>query len=67
MSGYNLKKKKFILLSEDLFLPFTDSEDSDEMQHYAAFHLGLHCVQKYWFSSFPNTKGSSSLLQQYII
>ena len=21
-----------------------NSEDSDEMQHYAAFHLGLHCL-----------------------
>ena len=23
---------------------FTNSEDPDEMQHYAAFHLGLHCL-----------------------
>ena len=21
------------------------TEDPDEMQHYAAFHLGLHCLQ----------------------
>ena len=27
------------------------------MQHYAAFHLGLHCLQKYSFKGFPNTKG----------
>ena len=27
------------------------------MQHYAAFHLGLHCLQKYSFRGFPNTKG----------
>ena len=26
-------------------------------QHYAAFHLGLHCLQKYSFRGFPNTKG----------
>ena len=26
------------------------------MQHYAAFHLGLHCLQKNSFSGFPNTK-----------
>ena len=25
---------------------FTNSEDLDEMQQYAAFHLGLHCLQK---------------------
>ena len=27
------------------------------MQDNAAFHLGLHCLQKYWFRGFPNTKG----------
>ena len=36
---------------------FTNSVDPDEMQHYAAFHLGNHCLQKYLFRSFPNTKG----------
>ena len=30
-------------VSEDLFI-FTNSVDPDEMQHYAAFHLGLHCL-----------------------
>ena len=25
------------------------------MQHYAAFHLGLHCLQKYSLRRFPNT------------
>ena len=24
-----------------------NSEDPDEMQHFAAFHLGLHCLPKY--------------------
>ena len=33
---------------------FTNSVDTDEMQHYAAFHLGLHCLQKYWFSEGLN-------------
>ena len=23
---------------------FANNEDPDEMQHYAAFHLGLHCL-----------------------
>ena len=46
MSGY--KKKYCILLSEALFI-FTNSVDLDEMQHYAAFHLGLHCLQKLLF------------------
>ena len=29
-----------------IFFTFTNSVDPDEMQHYAAFHLGLHCLQK---------------------
>ena len=27
------------------------------MQHYAAFHLGLHSLQKCSFRGFRNTKG----------
>ena len=34
-------------MSEDCFLLF--STNPDEMQHYAAFHLGLHCLPKYPF------------------
>ena len=30
-------------LSEDLF-KLTHSVDPNEMPHYAAFHLGLHCL-----------------------
>ena len=26
--------------------------DPDEIQHYAAFHLSLHCLQKYLFRGF---------------
>ena len=40
-----------------IVLAFTNSVDPDEMQHFAAFHLGLHCLQKYPFKGFPNTKG----------
>ena len=35
----------------------TDSVDPVEMQYYAAFHLGLHCLQKYSFRGFQITKG----------
>ena len=38
-----ISKKYCVLLSEDLFT-FTNDVDPDEMQHYAAFHLGLHCL-----------------------
>ena len=31
-------------------------EDSFKL-HYAAFHLDLHCLQKYPLRGFPNTKG----------
>ena len=48
-------KKKCILLPEDLFYLYK-SEDPDEMQHSAAFHHGLHCLQKYSISVFQITK-----------
>ena len=32
-------------------------EEPDEIQHYAAFHLGIHCLTKYPFSGFLYTKG----------
>ena len=41
-------KQAFFCLK--IFLNFTNSVDPDEMQHFAAFHLGLHCLQKYSFS-----------------
>ena len=40
-----------ISVLEGCFL--ANSADSDEMQHYAAFHLGLHCLPKYLFRGFP--------------
>ena len=49
-----ISKKYCILLSEDLFLPLKNSVDPGEMQPYAAFHLGLHCLPKYSFRVFPN-------------
>ena len=41
---------------------FTNSIDTDEKQHYAAFHLRLHCLQTYSFWIFPNTKGLESVI-----
>ena len=34
-----------------------NSADPEEMQHYAAFHLGLHCLPKHLFRGFQYTKG----------
>ena len=47
-----------------MFFASTNSVDTDEMQHYAAFHLGRHCLQKNSLRGFSNTKGLivSSLL-----
>ena len=39
-----------------IFFTFKNCVDPDEMQHYAAFHLGLHCLQKYSFRGFPSAK-----------
>ena len=36
-----------------LIFTFINSVYPDEMQHGAAFHLGLHCLQKYSFRGFP--------------
>ena len=34
-----------------------NSADPDEMPHYAAFHLGLHCLPRYPITDFSSTKG----------
>ena len=39
-----------------IFIAFINSVDPGEMQHYAAFHLGLHCLKKYSFKGFPKDK-----------
>ena len=39
-----------------ILVTFANSVDPDEMQHYDAFHQGLHCLQKYSWG-LPNTKG----------
>ena len=47
MSGNNFQKN-IALFCLMIFFILTNSVDPDEMQHhYAAFHLGLHCLQKY--------------------
>ena len=38
----NFKNIAFLSLKIDFV--FANSADPDEMQHYAAFHLGLHCL-----------------------
>ena len=54
-------RKKFlnydVFLSLKVVLILANSADPDEMQHYAAFHLGLPCLPKYLFRRFLYTKG----------
>ena len=46
MSGYDFKKQMYSFVLR-YFFSFTNSVsvDPDEMQHDAAYHLGLHCLQ----------------------
>ena len=46
-----------VFLSLKVVLILANIADPDEMQHYAAFHLGLQSLQKYPFRGFPYTKG----------
>ena len=59
MSGHNFYNILYFL-SEDLFR-YSYSVDPGEMHHYAAFHLGLHCLEKYSVKGFSNTKGHKAL------
>ena len=45
-----------MFLSLKIVLIFPNSTDIDEMQHHAAFYLGLHCLPKFQFMGFQYTK-----------
>ena len=45
-----------VFLSINVVLILANSYNPDEMPHYAAFHLGLHCLPKYLFRGFPSAK-----------
>ena len=34
-----------------IYFVLENSADPDEMLHYEAFHLGRHCLQRYWFKA----------------
>ena len=42
-------------LSLKIVLISANSADPNEMQQHAAFHQGLHCLQKNSFKGFQNT------------
>ena len=41
-----------VFLSLKVVLILANSADPDEMQQYAGFHLGLHCLPNYLFRGF---------------
>ena len=57
-----LRDLGYIFLNYDVFLSLKivlileNSADPDEMQQYAAFRLGLHCLPKYLLRGFQYTK-----------
>ena len=50
----------FLTLKAVLTFNLENSADADEMPQFAAFYLRLHCLPKYPFRSFQNTKGEVS-------
>ena len=46
---------EFTSLKIDFIL--ANNADPNEMLPYVAFHLGLHCLPKYMFTSIQNEKG----------
>ena len=56
--GDGLENSKYdVFLTLEIILIIANSGDPDEMQHCAAFHLGLHCLPKYPFRGLQYTKG----------
>ena len=52
VSGYNFKNN-IMFFCLNFYSTLLNSVEPDETQHCAAFHLGLHCLQKYSFRGFP--------------
>ena len=46
-----------VFLSLNVVLILLNSADPHEIQLYAAFHMGLHCLPKYSYRGFPEYKG----------
>ena len=49
--------KIYCIFSLKLDLVLVNCENTGEMLHDAAFHLGFHCLQLYMLGSFLSTKG----------
>ena len=54
---YLRSRLKLLLLSLSIVSILANSADTDEMPHYAVFHLDLHCLPKYLFTGIQNENG----------
>ena len=52
--NYIFKGSQVIMM---IVIILANSACPDDMQRFAAFHLGLHCLPKYTFRGFQFTKG----------
>ena len=52
-----ISEKNVVFLSLKIDFVLANNANLDEMQCYAAFHLGLHCLPKYPFRGFQYMKG----------
>ena len=58
LKGNRLKFLNFnMFLSMKTVFILANSADPDDMPHYVAFHLDLHCLSTYWFTGTKNEKG----------
>ena len=56
---------RIVFLSLKIVLISVNSADPDEMLHYAAFHLSLHYLPKYAFTSHQYTKSKGFCLEKW--
>ena len=57
-------KKIIVFLSLKIDFVLANSVDPDEMLHYAAFHLGLHCLPNYPFRVYWSSKGENLVKEE---
>ena len=54
---FNVSQVNGVFQALKVVLMLANSANPDEMQHHAAFHLGLHCLPVLPFRGFQFTKG----------
>ena len=52
-----------VFQSLKIILILAKSADPDEILHYVAFHLDIHCLLKYPFRGFQYTMGTVNVLK----